>query len=103
MFSVSRIFPVNFTDFPLKGTVHVPRHPDTPTPGPPDDADVLTAPFSLFQVTIADLYSFHILSLATHGNAELLADMPKVAEHITKVSSLPNVKAWVDKRPPTLW
>ncbi|XP_064633951.1 glutathione S-transferase 1-like [Lineus longissimus] len=54
------------------------------------------------EVTIADLKAFHILRMVTDGNADLLADMPKVAENITKVGTLPNIKEWVEKRPPTV-
>jgi len=53
------------------------------------------------QVTWADLALSEIFGGWQENHAHLLKPHPKLAEFVTKIRSIPKIKAWIEKRPKT--
>jgi len=53
------------------------------------------------QLTWADIVTFNILQSIQTNNTDIMDGYPKLQAFMTKVADMPNIKAWIEKRPKT--
>lgn len=59
---------------------------------------------SIFQLCYADIIFFHLFNFFAGGEPtvpEQLKEFPLLVEHYNRVLNVPEIKAWVEKRPKT--
>lgn len=57
--------------------------------------------FFMFQMTMADLAVYEVLTNVVLRDSKILDKFPKLVEHRKRVAALPKIKEYLEKRPKT--
>lgn len=64
---------------------------------------LLTTEICKLQLTWADLWVAELFERMLSLDSSVFDDYPLISKHVSMISSMPNIKAWIEKRPVTLF